>query len=244
VSPYSFLAGYQSTNANAVIEKLGFDSSISTSLYTGRDITQGSLPDDISDKETLPSILFLNLDAIYNLFTFHFEHLKSWIDVVDKIVIDEVHTIFSELSFRDKYKVYSRLPVLGIPIVALSGSVPKFVVSKFAKRLCLSVETDLQDIKVIHGDDIIGDFPKGFRIKFSVASTYVNKVALSLSDVWVLNQVLVVVLFMYLLPRRLMGIICLTFSLPGVIASLFRPDTKRQELNEVASKWAKGEFDA
>jgi hypothetical protein len=177
VSPYSFLAGYQFANANAVIEKLGFDSSISTSLYTGRDITQGSLPDDISDKETLPSILFLNLDAIYNLFTFHLEHLKSWIDVVDKIVIDEVHTIFSELSFRDKYKVYSRLPVLGIPIVALSGSVPKFVVSKFAKRLCLSVAADLRDIKVIDGDDIIGDFPKGFRIKFSVASSYVNKVA-------------------------------------------------------------------
>jgi hypothetical protein len=123
VSPYSFLAGYQFANVNAVIKTLGFENSISTSLYTGRDITQGSLPDDILDKETLPSILILNLDAIYNLFTFYFEHLKSWKDVMDKIVIDEVHTIFSELSFCDKYKVYSRLPVLGIPIVHLRAQI-------------------------------------------------------------------------------------------------------------------------
>ena len=79
--------------------QLGFDSSISTALFTGGDITERSLPNEISDKETLPSLLFLNLDAIYNMFMFYFEHLKSWKDVMDKIVIDEVHTVFLSWAF-------------------------------------------------------------------------------------------------------------------------------------------------
>ena len=139
ISPYSFLAGYQFANASAAVEKLGFSSSISMALFTGKDIWEGCLPHELSNKECLPSLLFLNLDGLYNLCTYFFEHLKSWVDVVDKIVIDEVHTIFSELSFRDKYKVYCRLPVLGIPIIALSGSLPLFAVGRFAKRLCLTV---------------------------------------------------------------------------------------------------------
>jgi hypothetical protein len=72
---------------------------------------------------------------------------------------------FSELSFRDKYKVYWRLPVLGIPIVALSGSVPHFAMPRLAKKLCLSVSDNLADLKIIHGCDVVGNFPKGFKIR-------------------------------------------------------------------------------
>jgi hypothetical protein len=61
--------------------------------------------------------------------------------------------------------------------VALSGSLPKFVLPKLAKRLCLSVSKDMIDINVIHGGDIVGNFPKGFRIKFSISANYVEKVA-------------------------------------------------------------------
>ena len=105
-----------------VREKHGLDKQISIRFYTGRGITKGLLPEDLSNKEELPSLLFVRVDVMYNLCTFFHEDLKSWFYFVDKIVIDEVHTIFSEMSFREKYKVYLRLPVLGIPIVALSGS--------------------------------------------------------------------------------------------------------------------------
>ena len=244
VSPYSFLAGYQFANANAVFKKLGFDSSISTSQYTGRDITQGPLPDHISDKEMLPCILFLNLDAIFNLFTFHLEHLKSWIDVVDMIVIDEVHTVFSELCFRDKYKVYSRLPVLGIPIVALSGSVPKFVLSKFAKRLCLSVTTDMEDMKVIHGDNIIGNFPKDFRIQFSVSSSYVNKVASFVVRCLVSHPGVRGGAIHVFVAEKLDGDHLFRILSSRCNCRFISSNTKRDELDEVASKcWGKGEFD-
>jgi hypothetical protein len=63
--------------------------------------------------------------------------------------------------------VYFRLPVFGIPIVALSGSVPLFALTRPAKQLCLSVTDDLYDLKIIHGGDLIGDFPMGFKIHFS-----------------------------------------------------------------------------
>jgi hypothetical protein len=84
-------------------------------------------------KECLPILLFLNLDAMYNLFTYFHEDLKSWIPSIDKIVIDEVHTVFSEFGFCEKYKVIFELSVLGLPIVALSGSVPLFALSSLAE---------------------------------------------------------------------------------------------------------------
>ena len=177
ISPYNFLAGYQFANASGVIEKLGLLSSISSIVFTGSDIREGSLPEELSNKECLPSLIFLNLDGMNNLFTYFFEDLQSWVDVIDKIVIDEVHTIISESSFRNKYKLYSKLPVLGIPIVALSGSLPLFVLSSFARRLCLSVTEDLSDMKIIHGIDVVGNFPKGFKIKVTVSANYVKRVA-------------------------------------------------------------------
>jgi hypothetical protein len=78
---------------------LGFGTRISACIFTGADINVGVLPDELSNDEDLPSLLFLNLDALFNLFTFHFETFKSWIDVMDKIVIDEVHTFLTELNF-------------------------------------------------------------------------------------------------------------------------------------------------
>ena len=162
VSPYNFLAAYQFKNASAAIKKVGFASSIPTCLLTGHDINVGLLPEELSSVDHLPSLLFLNLDALYNLFTFHFETFKSWAAEIDKIVIDEIHTFLTELCFREKYQVYWRLPALGIPIVALSGSLPTFVLPKLAKRVCLSVSKDMIDINVIHGGDIVGNFPKGF----------------------------------------------------------------------------------
>ncbi|KAI2489063.1 hypothetical protein MHU86_25529 [Fragilaria crotonensis] len=95
VSPYRFLAGYQFAMAPTAFEKLSFKSNIC--VFSGRDITSdGPLPEELREKENLPSLLFLSLDAVSNLFMCFSEVLKSWVDVVNKIVIDDVHTILSE----------------------------------------------------------------------------------------------------------------------------------------------------
>ena len=240
VSPYNFLALYQSNNATTAFDKVGFGTSISTCIFTGGDINVGLLPDELSNKEDLPNILFLNLDALFNLFTFHFETFKSWIDVMDKIVIDEVHTFLTELSFREKYQVYWRLAVLGIPIVALSGSVPLFILSKFAMRLCLSRDKQMNDIKIIHGGVLFGHFPHGFRIKFSVTPRYIYQVA-SFAIHRVHEGVGAVHIFVVdkcdgeLLQQRITS--------KSVNCVFVSSDTPAEDLKAVAKKWGMGGFD-
>ena len=178
VGPYGFLTGYQAANALSAFEKSGYKDRISVLVFTGSDIKDGVLPIELSDKNDLPSLLFLNLDAMSNLFKYFREQLKSWVDRLEMIVVDEIHTIYSEMDFRNKYSVYSRLSSLGVPIVGLSGSVPLFAVSRLAKRLCLSVQDDLSDLKIVHGGDVVGTFPKGFKIQVSITDNCIEEVAL------------------------------------------------------------------
>ena len=78
VSPYLFLAGYQFDNALKAFEKVGYQDHVSILTFTGGDIQEGFLPTELSNKDTLPSLLFLSLDAMYNLFTYFPEELTSW----------------------------------------------------------------------------------------------------------------------------------------------------------------------
>jgi superfamily II DNA helicase RecQ len=240
VSPYSFLSAYQFELATAAVDSVGFASSISICVFKGCDFMEGCLPEELSDSDALPNLLFVNLDAMSNLFNFHFEALKSWVPFMDKIVLDEVHTIYSELSFREKYKVCPKLPILGIPILVLSGSVPLFALPRLAHRLCLSVNNDLSDVKVIHGADIVGDFPRGFVIRFSVSDTYLTKVATFVVKryggggsfhLFVSTKDEGDRLFQ-LLSSRCCDCDCIFIS----------GKTSRDELNNVASKWRRGAF--
>jgi hypothetical protein len=240
VSPYNFLSAYQFNNTTTVLDKLGFGTHPSTCIFTGGDINVGLLPDELSNKDDLPSLLFLNLDGLFNLFTFHFQTFKSWIDVMDKIVIDEIHTFLAELSFREKYQVYWRLPVLGIPIVALSGSVPLFVLPTFAMRLCLSVDKHMGDMKIIHGGDIVGSFPEGFRIKFSVTPRYVHQVA-SFAIRRVRDSCGAVHIFV--VDKRDGELLLQLITSKSVSCMFVSSDTPGEHLKTVASKWSNGEFD-
>jgi hypothetical protein len=156
--------------------------------------------------------------------------------------LDEVHTIFSELSCRNKYKVYFQLPVLGIPILALSGSLPLFVLSKFARRLCLSVATDLGDVKIIHGSHVVGSFPNGFKIKVNVCEAYVNKVAN-----FVVNrlgpQPCVAGAVHIFVAEKVDGFRLLKMLSSRYNCRFVSSDTNPQEMNQVALKWSKGEFE-
>jgi superfamily II DNA helicase RecQ len=241
ISPYNFLAGYQFANALSAMKKLGLQSSISMLFLRGRDIQEGALPEQLAKKEHLPSLIFLNLDGAYNLFTYFLEDLKSCVEVIDKIVIDEVHTVFSELSFRQKYQVYFRLPVLGIPIMALSGSVPLFALSKFARRLCLSDKQDLSDMKVIHGSHLVGTFPKGFKIKVAVTSTYVNKVA-SFVLKRLGSQPGVVGAVHIFVSEKADGEHLLRLLSCRYNCRFVSSDTTPDEVNQVALNWSKGKY--
>jgi hypothetical protein len=175
ISPYCFLMGYQYANATAVFTKHSLKD-ITTAAFTGGEISEGNLPEELQNSECLPHLMFLNLEAMHNLFHYFPQTLRSWRKSIDKIVIDEAHTILTELSFREKYSVYSCLPALGIPIVLMTGSLPLFSVPRFTKRLGLSLYEDGRDMKVVRGGRFIGDFPSGFVISVEVCDKYLANV--------------------------------------------------------------------
>ena len=237
VSPFRFLAGYQFAMATAAFEKVGLNTNIC--VFSGRDITRdGVLPEELQVKESLPSLLFLNLDAIHNLFHYFSELVKSWVDVVEKIVIDEVHTIFSEMSFRNKYKVYSELPSLGIPIVVLSGSMPIFAISKFARRLGLSDTANLSDVKTIVGSHVVGHFPQGFKIKVGITSLYVNLAARFLEKKLKLGSAHVIVA-----EKKDGQTIFHQLSTTNYKSKFVSSDSTVEEVNQAAMEWCSGKLD-
>jgi superfamily II DNA helicase RecQ len=241
VSPFRFLAGYQFAMTSAALDKLALKSSIC--VFTGRDITsEGALPEELRDTENLPSLLFLNLDAMNNLFKFFSEVIKSWVKVVDKIVIDEAHTILSEMSFRTKYRVYSELPSLGIPIVVLSGSLPVFAVPRFSKQLGLSNTDDLSDVKVILGSHVVGRFPQGFKIEVAITPRYVNvaahfvKTKLGSADGHAAVHIVV--------AEKRDGIHLLQhLSITRFSCKFVCSDSTQEEVNQTATEWSKGRLD-
>ena len=240
ISPFRFLAGYQFAMASAALEKLSLQSTIC--VFSGQHITSdGALPEELREKDSLPSLLFLNLDAVNNLFKYFSEVFKSWVDVVDKIVIDEVHTILSEMSFRDKYRVYSELPSLGIPIVVMSGSLPIFAVNRFAKQLGLSRTHDLSDVKLILGSHIVGGFPRGFEIKVSITSRYTyvaaHFVKTKLESGSGLAAVHVVV------AEKKDGTFLLDQLFPRFNCKFVSSDSSQEEVNQIAAEWSKGQLD-
>jgi hypothetical protein len=102
ISPYTFLAGYQYHAAKEVIHnQVGLTDSI-IETYSGKDIQIGKIPEHFKDSKSLPALLFLNLDAAFNLFTPYRHFMESWVDEsgLDQIFIDEVHTVLSEIRFR------------------------------------------------------------------------------------------------------------------------------------------------
>jgi DEAD/DEAH box helicase len=243
VSPYGFLSSYQNQNVTKILERLQFNTSISTVLYTGSDITEGVLPETLTDKHYLPPLIFLSLDAIFNLFTYYNEYLKTWIDVVDKIVIDELHTLFSEKSFRVKYEVYSKLSSLGIPIVALSGSIPLFAYPNLVKRIGMSCKDDLTDLKVIQGGDVIGNFPTGFCLKVAINPEYMNLVeSFVIKRLKTSTQSTMTECIHIFVAEKGDGSKLLKSLTPRYNCRLVTSETSRENVTEIASEWAKGIF--
>jgi hypothetical protein len=234
------VSAYQFNNAISALDKLGFWTTYSMCIFTGRDINVGLLPDKLSNKDDLPSLLFLNLNALFTFFMFHVKTFMSWINVMDKIVIDEAHTFLAELSFWEKYEVYWRLPVLGILIVALSRLLPLFVLPRFAMRLCLTVDKHMVDIKIIHGGDIFGKFPEGFQINYSVTPRYVHQVAcFAICCVWDGGGAFNV----FVVDKRDGELLQQLIKSKSVNCMLVSSDTPGEDLKTVSFKWGNREFD-
>jgi len=240
-SPYRFLAAYQYASAKKTMEKMGFHN-VSTGLFLGGDIREGhdGLPTDLSSPEFLPSLIFLNIDAVHNLVLYFEEELRSWIDCLDKIVLDKVHTVFTEMNFRKKIRVLSRLPSLGVRIIALTGSMPPFVIPRFGERFCLT--TPHETMRVIHGGDVTGQVPLGFKIDCRLKTSYFIEVYRFVRS-RVLNHAGAIHVFvaeMWVGEKLLKSS---SENVPGFTYHFVSSKTDREEVNSTSSAWSHGTID-
>jgi hypothetical protein len=125
----------------------------------------------------------------------------------------------------------------------MSGSVPFFSVPRLVRRLCLSTNDDLFDIKVIRGGDVIGDFPLGFKIRVTIEAKYLsnafNFVIKRLGPRTTLMQCAVHVF----VSEKVDGNKLLGWLRPRYDCRLVTSENSREEDNHVATQWAESKFD-
>lgn len=154
VVPYCFLLDHHVISTKRLV---GQCSNISVESLKGKDVDDNIIPNTLRDKDSLPSILFVSLEAIKTLVEYHylyFEQLEKD-DLMYKIYIDECHTILSELNFRRNYHSLAKLAQLNIPIALFSGSFQKGFILDFLKYMFGS--RDGQMYKFYIDQNIFGD---------------------------------------------------------------------------------------
>ncbi len=117
---------------------------------------------------------------------------------------------------------------------------PLFVLPRVAVRLCIAVDKRMKDMKIIHGGDIVGSFPDGVRINFSVTPRFLHQVA-SFAIRRVREGGGAVHIFV--VGKRAGDFVLKLLTSNSVNCAFVSSDTQAEELTTVASKWGKGEFD-
>ena len=172
IIPYCFLLDHHVSSTRNVIGNCAF-ANISIASLKGKDISENILPNELRHKESLPSLLFVSLEAIRMLFQYHELYLRELQneDYIFKIYIDECHTILSELNFRANYSCLSKLARLKIPIAMFSGTFPKQFIKSFLHYMFGSNDLRLYNITI--DDKIFGTNP--MKMKHIPINDYIGE---------------------------------------------------------------------
>ena len=172
IIPYCFLLDHHVNSTRNLIGSCAY-ANISIASLKGRDIDENSLPNELRSKESLPSLLFVSLEAIRMLVQHHEWKLRELQneDYIFKIYIDECHTILSELNFRANYTCLSELARLRIPIAMFSGTFPKQFIQSFLHYMFGSNELRLYNITI--DDKIFGANP--MKMKHIPTNDYIGE---------------------------------------------------------------------
>lgn len=171
VIPYCFLLDH---HVNSVIRLVGTCSSINVEKLIGLDVYDNLRPNVLRDKSSLPTLLFLSLEAVAKLVDYHFEYLRELQNdgLIHKIYIDECHTLVSELNFRNKYHALGKLSALNIPMMLQSGSFNRSFIKNFAKYMfCL--ENDNNSYNLLMDDNLFGN--RLVKLKHLASRDYIGK---------------------------------------------------------------------
>lgn len=157
IIPYCFLLDHHVDSTRRVLGNCAL-ANISIVSLKGKDITD-VLPNELRHKDSLPSLLFVSLEAIRKLIHHHLQYFRELQneDYLFKIYIDECHTVLSELNFRPNYLCLSTLARINVPIAMFSGTFPKFFIKKFLFYMFGVDDLDAYNISI--DDNIFGKDP-------------------------------------------------------------------------------------
>ena len=136
IIPYCFLLDFHVSNTKSSLGLIGIFNIIG---IKGSDIKENEIPlfmdDSINDNRF--DLLFMSIEAIHTIMTFHYLHFKRWIDNnnIDKVIVDEVHVLISEISFRQSFTSIRKLSCLRVPVLFMSGSIPKTFIDRLGNYL-------------------------------------------------------------------------------------------------------------
>lgn len=170
IVPYCFLIDHHMSSAMGLV---GQRTSITIECLKGKDVDDNIRPNVLRDKHSLPSILFLSLEATKLLVDYHFDFLEELgnENLFYKIFIDECHTLLSELSFRSNYHALGKLAGLNIPTVLFSGSFQRRFVKDYLKFMFGSDDLKLYNLFI--DKKILGG--KLVRIEHKSSSRYIGE---------------------------------------------------------------------
>ena len=195
VIPYCFLVQHhyhKSLQVTSITKSFGVE------MLTGAMVSESVLPNVFRDLASLPSILYLSLEAFVKVVKYHFAFIEIMISksLIHKVFIDECHTVLSELHFREKYYEIGKISAIGLPIMACSGSYPRGLIDDFThfvfgspryiKYNCLIDEslfgTKLPKLEVSISDDYLKETCKFVRAFLKQFSNYHVHVIVSTKD--------------------------------------------------------------
>ena len=176
VSPYKFLSAFQMEATSAFLQKHTDPWIVS---YNASDFRGRKFPNELSLADILPDVVFITIDALAAFLEDHKPVLSRLCrnGLIQRFILDEIHTLLTE-GFRPVYESLSLLPAFGVPILTLSGSLPREFRSSLLSYIGMSTSlTGYGEVKLIGGGDVLGPFPSDF--KFScMASTNPRKLTI------------------------------------------------------------------
>ncbi|GAX28224.1 hypothetical protein FisN_27Hu128 [Fistulifera solaris] len=157
LSPYKLLNKHHIASAEARLAN--------TSVRIGKcrlDVSVAQIAAQIKGDHKLGKldVVFLLLSEFVELFKNHKSCLKA--DFLHAIVMDEVHTCLSEVSFRNEYKELQEIGTLDIPVITLSGTLDFALIDPVFAFFNLN---KVPPRKILR-DEVMGEVDQGFTVDY------------------------------------------------------------------------------
>lgn len=232
ILPYKFLVGHIVHHA---VTQLGLLAEKLSVRFLGSDeIDRESFPSVLSGKN-VPALLFLNLDGAALLLRFHLAHLQALAgqNILKRIYLDEFQQLVVEYGFRSSYQCLQELGRVGVPIMCLSGSMPRDIATSLMSYCGLSSNSDIESLDFVDPTDPVGD-------GFSFDVVVVRDVAQAIID------------FVLTSRTGACHVLCSSIGMVATVTSELSKalkvlsvtgDSSSQEQVRCARSWMKGEHD-